>query len=170
MYIELIAAIASAFAAAGLVLVVNRATGGRLPGWSMPAAAGAALLGYAIWSEYSWFDRVASELPDGVDVTFSNQASAVWKPWTFVVPYVDRFVAVDGLSIRTNDAVPHQRLVDVYFYGRWSRRTGVEVIVDCTERVMAPLPSAELDATGAAVRAAWVSPVEGDTTVESACA
>ncbi len=169
MFIELIAAFAAAFAAAGVIMLVNMMTGGRLPKWSMPAAAGAALLGYAVWSEYSWFDRVASELPDGVSVTFSNQASAIWKPWTFLVPYVDRFVAVDALSIRTNDAVPHQRLIDVYFYGRWSRRTGVEVIVDCTEGVMAPLPSAELDESGAAVRAAWVSPVEGDSTVEAAC-
>jgi hypothetical protein len=60
MFLELIAAFAAAFVAAGIVLAVNMATGGRLPRWAMPVAAGAAMLGYAVWSEYSWFARTRS--------------------------------------------------------------------------------------------------------------
>ncbi|MEM1429057.1 MAG: hypothetical protein AAGG09_06340 [Pseudomonadota bacterium] len=170
MFLELIAAFAAAFAAAGIMMVVNMTTGGRLPKWAMPVAAGAALLGYAIWSEYSWYDRVAGELPEGVDVTFVSEHSAPWKPWTYLVPYVNRFAALDTLSIRTNDAVPHQRVSDVYFYGRWSRRVGLEVVVDCSEGLIAPLPSATLNESGAATDAAWARPADGDRTVEAACA
>lgn len=170
MFLELIAAFAAAFAAAGLVLVLNLITGNRLPKWAMPVAAGAALLGYAIWSEYTWFGRVAGDLPQGVEVTFTNNAEAIWRPWTFAAPFVDRFVALDTASIRTNASVPHQRIADMYFYGRWSPRMGVEVVVDCREGVVAPLPSAELDAAGEATRAAWTKPLPGDTTLENACA
>jgi hypothetical protein len=170
MFLELIAAFAAAFAAAGLVLGIKLASGGRLPRWAMPAAAGAALIGYAIWSEYSWFDRVAGALPDGMEVTFTNEAQAIWRPWTLVAPFVDRFVALDTTSIRTNAAVPHQRIADMYFFGRWAPRQGVEVVIDCREGVMAPLPSAELDESGEATRAAWTSPLAGDTTLEDACA
>jgi hypothetical protein len=46
----------------------------------------------------------------------------------------------------------------------------VEIVVDCREGVMAPLPSAELSATGEATRAAWVTPLPEDTTLEAACA
>lgn len=170
MFLELIAAIAAAFAAAGIVLGLNLVTGGRLPRWAMPVAAGAALLGYAVWSEYSWFDRIASDLPEGVEVTFANHAAVIWKPWTFVAPFVDRFVALDTASIRTNAQVPHQRVADMYFYGRWTRRQGIEVVIDCREGVMAPLPSAEFGDSGAAMRAAWTRPLPGDTTLEHACA
>jgi hypothetical protein len=58
----------------------------------------------------------------------------------------------------------------MYFYGRWSPRRGVEMVIDCREGVMAPLPSAELDEAGVAGRAAWVAPLPGDDTLETACA
>lgn len=170
MFFELIAAFFSAFAAAGLVLVVNLISGGRLPKWAMPVAAGAALLGYAIWSEYSWFDRTTAELPEGVEVTFTHQSRAFWRPWTLAAPFTDRFIALDTASIRTNDAVPHQRIADLYFFGRWSPRRGLEVVVDCREGRFAPLPSAELSETGEATDAAWATPAPGDTTLDTACA
>lgn len=170
MFLELIAAFASAFAAAGVVMVINVATKGRLlPKWATPVAAGAAMLAYGIWSEYSWYSRASHELPEGVYVTFANENSSMWKPWTYVLPYVDRFVAVDTLSIRTNAEVPHQRLADAYFYGRWSPRRGLTLVVDCAEQKIAPLPSATLGETGEVIDAAWTRPVDGDTTVEAAC-
>jgi hypothetical protein len=112
---------------------------------------------------------VSGALPQGVEVTYTNQAQAVWRPWTFVAPFVDRFAALDTTSIRTNAAVPHQRLADLYFYGRWARRRGVEIVIDCRAGVVAPLPSAELDAAGQAVRAAWATPLPDDSTLELAC-
>ena len=170
MFLELIAAFAAAFAAAGVAMLVNVLTGGRLPKWAMPVAAGAALLGFAIWSEYSWYDRTAGALPEGVDVTFANVSTVAWKPWTHAVPYVNRFVALDTLSIRKNEAVPHQRLADIYFYERWAPRVALEMVVDCSEDRVAPLASATLSDSGEATDAAWARPAEGDRTVEAACA
>ena len=169
MFLELIAAFAAAFAAAGIMLGLNMLTGGRLPKWSLPVAAGAAMLGYAVWSEYTWFARTAGDLPEGVEVTFANESRAAWRPWTYAAPMVNRFIAADTGSIRTNAAVPDQRILDLYFFGRWSPRNLVEVVVDCETGRLAPLVSAELDASGAATEAAWATPPRGDTTLEMAC-
>jgi hypothetical protein len=169
MFLELIAAFAAGFAAAGVVLGLNMLLGGRLPKWSLPVAAGAAMLGYAFWSEYTWFSRTAAELPAGVEVTFANETRALWRPWTYAAPIVNRFIAADTASIRTNAAVPDQRILDLYFFGRWSPQNRVEVVVDCGTGRLAPLVSAELDASGAATEAAWATPPPGDTTLEIAC-
>lgn len=169
MFLELIAAVAAAFAAAGIVLGINMLTGGRLPKWSLPLAAGAAMLGYAVWSEYTWFARTAADLPRGVEVTFANESRAMWRPWTYAAPMVNRFIAADTVSIRTNEAVPGQRILDLYFFGRWSPQNRVEVVVDCETGRLAPLVSADLDGSGAATDAAWATPPPGDTTLEVAC-
>lgn len=170
MFLELIAAFAAAFAGAGLVLVLNLMTGGKLPKWAMPLAAATAMFGYAIWSEYTWFARTAGPLPEGVEITYTNETSAFYKPWTYAAPYVNRFTALDTASIRTNDAVPHQRIADLYLFGRWSPRQGLAIVVDCDAGRIAPLPSAEFDETGEAVEASWTAPPEGDSTLATACA
>ncbi|MEL7115964.1 MAG: hypothetical protein AAGP08_10295, partial [Pseudomonadota bacterium] len=68
MFIELIATFVAGLGAAGLVLVINMLTKGRLPKWVMPVAAGAAMIGVAISNEYTWGARTADGLPDGLVV------------------------------------------------------------------------------------------------------
>ena len=68
MFLELIATFAAGAGAAGLVLVLNLMTGGRLPRWAMPVAAGLAMLGVAISNEASWGARTAQGLPEGLVV------------------------------------------------------------------------------------------------------
>ncbi|MEL6207943.1 MAG: hypothetical protein AAFR47_21935 [Pseudomonadota bacterium] len=169
MFFELIAAIAAAFAGAGLVLLLNMLTRGALPKWAMPVAAGAAMLGYAVWSEYTWYARTAGDLPAGVEVTTANEVTAFWRPWTYMAPLVDRFAALDTASIQTNDAVPDQRIADLYFFGRWSPQRALPVVIDCSRGLVAPLPSATLDEAGAATDAAWGAPADGDATLDLAC-
>lgn len=170
MFLELIAAVASGFAGAGFALVINLISGGRLPRWVVPVMAGAAMLSYAIWSEYTWFDRTAAGLPESVEISFINEAKAMYKPWTYAVPFINRFAALDTASIQTNDNVPHQRIADLYFFSRWSPNQVLPIVVDCEVQRMAPLPSAEFNEAGEAVEAAWTTPAEGDTTLAAACA
>ena len=170
MFLELIAAFAAAFAAGGLVLGINLLTGGRLPRWAMPVAAGAALLGYAVWSEYTWFDRTVATLPEGVEVGTVNRAQALWRPWTLVAPFVDRFAAIDTTSIRSNDAAPDMRIADVYFFGRWSPRRRLDVVFDCAHARMAPLPSVTFAEDGTVRQAAWETVGEDDDALDKACA
>ncbi|SNS58500.1 hypothetical protein [Tropicimonas sediminicola] len=170
MFFELIAAIVAGLAAAGGVLLLNRISGGRLPRWSMPAAAGAAIIGFTIFMEYNWFDRTTSDFPEGVEVTFTHEARAPWRPWTYLWPLVDRFSAVDLASIRTNDAVPEQRMVNLLLFARWSGPKVVPVIYDCAERRMAPLlDTVDYDESGAVAEADWGPVPDDDPTFSIVC-
>ncbi|MYF88370.1 MAG: hypothetical protein F4186_02705, partial [Boseongicola sp. SB0676_bin_33] len=86
MLLELMAAFAAGLGAAGLVLMANFMTGGRLPRWSMPVAAGGAMIGMAISSEMTWAARTADGLPEGVAVAETVSASVWYRPWTYVWP------------------------------------------------------------------------------------
>jgi hypothetical protein len=162
MFFELIAAMVAGLMAAGIVLVLNRITRGGLPKWAMPVAAGTAMIFFSIYMEYTWFDRTTSDFPEGVEIAFTHEARAAWRPWTYVWPLVDRFSAVDRASIRTHDAAPEQRMANLLLFARWAGPKVVPVIYDCAGPRMAPLlDTVEYDAQGAVSRADW-APVPAD--------
>ncbi|MEM8811478.1 MAG: hypothetical protein AAGF59_02590 [Pseudomonadota bacterium] len=133
MFFELIAAVAAGFAGAGIALLLNKVLGGRMPRWTVPVAAGLAMLGTTIASEYAWYERTVAALPEGLEVAATAENRAFYRPWTYVAPFVSRFLAVDVAAMRTNDAVPGQRMVEVYAFGRWSGTQRRVVMIDCTD-------------------------------------
>ena len=132
MLIELVAAVALGFAAAGVALLARRMVP-ALPRFTVPAVAGLAMIGFGIWSEYTWFDRTSATLPDGIEIVSAPAESAVWRPWSYVNPLVLRFMAVDVEGTRRNAAAPGQALVDVYVINRHGPRARVPVLLDCLE-------------------------------------
>lgn len=132
MFLELIAVFVAGFAGAGGMLVVARLARGRLPRWLVPLAAGGAMFVAAITLEYGWAGRTMASLPEGMIVAQSVDSSAPWRPWTYLVPMTDRFVAVDTRALRTNANDPALLMADLYFFGRWRPVQSVEVMVDCT--------------------------------------
>lgn len=132
MFLELIATFVAGLAAAGIVLLVNKMTGGRLPRWVMPAFAGSAMIAFTIWNEYNWFNHTTSQLPDGIEVVSTVESKAFYRPWTYLAPYVSRFAAVDYASILTNEQAPDHRIVSVVFMGRWSPVRQVRMLFDCS--------------------------------------
>ncbi len=151
MFLELIAAFVAGLGAAGVVLLLNRATGGQLPRWAMPVAAGAAMIGMGIALEMTWAKRTVQGLPEGVAVAETVSESAWWRPWTYVWPQATRMMAVDTVSVRSNDAAPHTRLVDVYLIARWQPTKRVPQLIDCANGTRADVTDAALaDPTGAA--------------------
>jgi len=131
MFLELIAVVFAGLAGAGVMLAITRLAGNRLPKWLIPVAAGAAMLGTTISSEYSWFSRTSANLPEGLEVVQSLENKAVYRPWTYLFPYTDRFVALDQPNVRANQDNPDLFLADLYFFGRWRTVRSVEVMVDC---------------------------------------
>lgn len=131
MFLELLAVIIAGIAGAGVMMLVAKLTGNRLPKWLVPVAAGAAMLGTTISSEYSWFSRTSGNMPDGLEVVQTVESTAVYRPWTYLAPYTDRFVAVDTENIRENAEQADLFLADLYFFGRWSTVQSVEVMVNC---------------------------------------
>ncbi|MGR3461494.1 MAG: hypothetical protein ACU0AX_10420 [Roseovarius sp.] len=144
MFFELIATFAAGIAAAGLVLIAGHLSGGRLPRWAMPVAAGAMMLGYAIWSEYTWASRTVESLPEGVDVLVTIEESKLWKPWTYVIPQTTRIMALDRASVQTNQEAPDILLVDLYFFARWTPPAKRPQLVDCARQARADVSATAL--------------------------
>ncbi|WP_170764348.1 hypothetical protein [Ruegeria lacuscaerulensis] len=170
MFLELIGTIFAGIAFAGVVMVVNKLTGGRLPRWAAPVAAGLGMIGMTITSEYSWYDRTRETLPEGLTIIQEVESRAFYRPWTYAVPFVDRFAAIDTVSVRTNEQVPEQRLVDLYLFGRWAPVSKLPVAVNCEEYSRANLADgAEFGDDGRVLNADWLKVSANDPIVEATC-
>ncbi|WP_170750776.1 hypothetical protein [Ruegeria lacuscaerulensis] len=170
MFLELIATLFAGVAFAGVVMLVNKVTGGRLPRWAAPVAAGLGMIGMTISSEYSWYDRTKDTLPEGMAIIQEIESRAFYRPWTYAVPFVERFAAIDTASVRTNEQVPEQRLVDLYFFGRWSPVSKLPVAVDCARNQRANLADgAEFGSEGQLLNADWINAETNDPIIEATC-
>lgn len=170
MFYELVAAFTAGVAAAGLVLMLNRLTGGRLPRYVMPMAAAAAMIGVQIWNEYDWFDRTRAGLPEGIEVTSSYSDAQPWRPWTYVLPQVTRFAAVDVGGARTNPEQPGLVMADMLLFGRYAPTHQLPQLIDCRGGRMADLTSAgAMSVDGAIPDARWVRLDAGDPLLGALC-
>lgn len=170
MFLELIATFVVGFGAAGAVLILNRITGRRLPRVLLPIAAGGAMIAFTIWSEYNWYPRTVSQLPEGVVVISAHENTAMYRPWTYVAPYVDRFSAIDTVRIRRNPKIPDQVIAPVLFMGRWAPGSEIPVLVDCAESRRADLADGiEFDEDGAVTGADWIEVTADDPIVSELC-
>ncbi|WP_420414277.1 hypothetical protein [Roseibium sp.] len=170
MFVELIATIVAGAAAAGLVLLINRALGGKMPRWLAPVMAGVAMLAATISNEYGWFERTKETLPDGLVVAHTVENKAVYRPWTYLVPYVERFVAIDTFSIQTHTSQPGMKLAEAYFFGRWSTVNKLPVLTDCVDtRRAALIDGVTFEVDGVVEGAEWVDVPDDDPLVSTIC-
>ncbi|MHA3980429.1 hypothetical protein ACW9UR_22385 [Halovulum sp. GXIMD14794] len=166
MFLELVATFAAALVAAGLALILRRITGGRLPRWLVPIFAGLAMIGYTIWSEYTWAGRTAGGLPEGVTVVDRVAETFVYKPWTYLAPQTTRLIALDHAGMQTNPATPDVRLADVYLFERWQPTARRPQLIDCAAAARADVTEAAIDAPESAE---WLAVGAEDPLVQSAC-
>ncbi|MGZ2259074.1 hypothetical protein [Roseobacter sp. A03A-229] len=170
MFVELIATIFAGIACAGLAMLLNIMTGRRLPKWVMPVAAGAGMIGMTISNEYTWFDRTAERLPEGVEIAMTVEEQGWLRPWTQVWPYTKRFVAVDTGTARKHPDLPEQRLADIYFFGRWSPVNQAPMLFDCGgARSALLIDGAEFATDGSVANADWQATPEGDPILQLVC-
>lgn len=170
MFVELIATVFAGIGCAGIVMLLNMLSGRRLPKWLMPVAAGAGMIGMTISNEYTWFGRTAERLPDGVEIALTVDEQSWLRPWTQLRPYTKRFVAVDVAGLRRNAAQPDQRLVDLYFFGRWSPVNLTPMLLDCAgARSAVLIDGAEFAADGAVSDADWQAMPAGDPILALVC-
>ncbi len=156
MLIDLIATVAAGFGAGGVALLLRRMSGGRLPGWITPTAAGLAMIGYQIHADYDWRDGAEAALPDGVTVLREIETTAWWKPWTLVFPYVNRFSAVDVAAARTHPDAPGMKLAQIYLMAQRAPTIALPVLVDCVEGRWADIADSRFDADGMPQDPNWV--------------
>lgn len=170
MLFELIGTILAGVATALLVWAVNRSLKGRLPGWLVPVSAGAAMLLATISSEYGWFERTRATMPDGLVVAETVQEPQFYRPWTYLAPFVSRFVAVDQRTVRTHPDMPDQRIVELVFYGRWAGTAKVPVLFDCAAGARADIvDGVEFGPDGAVLDPDWLPMEAGAPLLLAAC-
>jgi hypothetical protein len=174
MLIDLVATLAAAFAGAGAVLVLNhlggRIAGRRLPRWALPAAAGGAMIGFAIWNEYTWYPRVRAQLPATVTIASAPAVRAAWRPWSYAFPLVTRFVAVDKTGALHSAADPRVFVASAVIVRRWAPAERLPIAFDCARGVRADLfEGAELAENGTLKGAEWRAPDENDPLLRAAC-
>ena len=170
MIFELLAVVIAGVAGGGVASLARRAVA-AIPRWAIPVAAGGTMLGVAVLLEYAWYGRTVEALPDRVEVALTHESRAPWRPWTYLRPYVDRFVAVDRGSALTNPDVPDRRIVDVLVFGRWTPPRRVRSAFDCAEGRRADLlDGVTLGEDGAIEGAAWLDTGLDDPVTRLACA
>ena len=64
---------------AGLMALIRMATGGRLPKWLTPVAAGGAMIAATVSSEYSWYSRTTATLPEGFEAQIRPRSGLAIK-------------------------------------------------------------------------------------------
>jgi hypothetical protein len=114
---------------------------------------------------------MAGQLPDSFVVARKVEETAPWRPWSYVVPYVGRFIAMDKASLRTNPQDPSQRMVDLWFFGRWAPLQKLTVLWDCTgNRTATVVEGAAFEEDGSITGVDW-QPIPADDPVRmAACA
>ncbi|GFE62931.1 hypothetical protein [Litoreibacter roseus] len=170
MFYELIGVFVAGAVAALLFWALNRTLKGILPSWLMPVCAGAAMLAATISGEYGWFSRTTANLPEGIEVAQTVEETVFYRPWTYVKPFVTRFVAVDRATMKTHPASPEQRMVDLLFYGRWSPLIKAPVLFDCAAGRRADLiDGVEFSSDGQVSDPDWIAVGTTDPILQTAC-
>ena len=174
MFMTLVATFLAGIAAAGFVTLLNhflgKTTGRSLPKWFTPVAAGAAMILATISSEYGWYSTTTENMPQEFVVVKTVESKAFYRPWTYVKPFIDSFVAVDTAKVRTHESHPGLRIADVYSYGRWAPITKDYVLADCPNGRGARLPgTVSLEGEGSFVEAPWVSIPDDDPVLTQIC-
>lgn len=164
-----IGALMAAVLAACVSFVVSRWVG-RDVRWLIPASAGAAMLGFTMWNDYTWFSRTAGALPDSFVVTSRVESSQAIQPWTLVAPMVSRFAAVDPTTARRHPAHPAMAMVDLFLLERYAPTRVSTQMVDCAAGRRADVPAtADFDDDGLPVGLAWLALGEGDPLIAAVC-
>jgi hypothetical protein len=170
MALELFAALIAAAASAGMVHLLRRLSGWRLPPWTVPVAAGLGMIGFTIWNEYDWYGRVTDRLPAGVAVVWTNTGANPLRPWTYLAPVTTRFIAMDGREVSVHPADPGLRIVRLYNFARWEPAQDRMMVFDCgASRQVTLTEGIKIDADGTLTGAEWVSVSSEDGFQKAAC-
>lgn len=150
---ELLATVFAGLGAAGVALALRAFTKRRLPAWAIPVFAGSAMLGFQIYSEYTWFSHQRSLLPEDVIVVRTVEETAPWRPWTYVVPQTVRFIAVEVSEDSINQLNRELVLANVFLFERRMAARQIPQIFHCgasaranlSDDLTIPTPDSALD-------------------------
>ncbi|QBL09500.1 hypothetical protein E0Z06_08255 [Rheinheimera sp. D18] len=171
MFWELIATIFAGLGAAGIALLLRKLSRNRAPRWLVPVFAGAAMLGFQIQGEYSWYQYQAQRLPSGVVVVKAIQQQTPWRPWSYLYPQTLRFIAADIANASANTKNPDVKLVDLYFFERRAMARRVPVVLHCTKHARADFnQQLDIPLSDAPLNGQWQQLDADDALISAVCA
>lgn len=139
MVFHLFAVIAVGFAAAGTIMMTVRSFGYKTPKVVYLSAAGAAMITYNIWEEYSWYDRNALPMEaEGMTIVQTYSEANVWQPWTFAYPRTTRFMAWKHNQV-DKQTVADLRYGELHLVTRRADIVVVPQVYDCDQALSAEL-------------------------------
>lgn len=141
MPVDLIASLSVGAFFGGFTWLIYKARRRRAPRYLIPLIIGAGILGYTIWSEYSWATRTQAALPSEIIVIDRLTYRSPLQPWTYIVPRVNRLIAIDRANLRRNERLPGAVLVDVLLFERLLPTKRVVQVIDCTNARRADVTS-----------------------------
>lgn len=154
----------------GLLVWALRKKFAAIPAWATPALAGAGLIATAIYMEYSWFNRVSAALPAQFVVANAETATSPLRPWTFAVPVVNRFTALDGSKLARHPERDDLVVAPVFGFARWQNPQTALMVFDCVgKRRVAVTEGMAIDANGTLTGAEWLVLENPDGLQQAAC-
>lgn len=170
MFWEFIATICAGLGAAGIALIARMISAKKLPSWIVPAFAGAGMLAFQVYSEYTWFSHQKSLLLEGVKVVKAVEETSSWRPWTFIRPQVVRFMAVEVGPGAVNQINPDLVLVNVYLFERRQSAKRVHQVFHCEQGARTDFGDhLEIPLSGEALDEQWISLAEDDPLLVEVC-
>ena len=141
-----------------------------VPRWLYPTAAGASMIAFQIYNDYTWFDRTVDALPpDHVVVATYGNASPL-QPWSFAVTMIDRFALVDRGSIKRNPAIPDVIVADMLLVTRFLPTARVTQFFDCAGHRRADAHAGIVfDDKGNPTNAEWTPIAADDAALAAVC-
>lgn len=169
MALELLGSICVALAI-GLFVWALRKKVTAIPRWATPVLAGAGLIATTVWMEYTWFNRVAGALPAEFVVATTESGGSPLRPWTYVVPLVDRFTAIDASKLARHPDRAELIVAPVFGFARWQNPQNALIVFDCAGGRRVPVTEGmAIDANGTLTGAEWLVPDSVDGLQEAAC-
>lgn len=166
----LVGAVVLAIGVVGIVLMICKVLRLKPPKGLLPLVAGAAILGFHIMIEYTWFDRNVTELPDSIVVAQRITDSEWWQPWTFVVPKIDQYIAFDSDALRTGGPDGQMAAAVFYFVARYNPTLVVRQVYDCaTPRRIDLAGQRPFAEDGSPVESDWIEIAADDPLRASLC-
>lgn len=167
MLLTFFGAIAVGVLAACVAFIVRRVYGVNAR-FLIPLSAGAGMLGFTVWNDYTWFSRNAAGLPDTVQVARTIEKSWVIQPWTLIAPVVTRFQAVNRASVARNAEAPEVARATVYLVARYQPTFETVQLFDCAGGRRAD--AADAPEGGLPEARAWVTVGLDDPLLRAVCA
>ncbi|CAA7616832.1 hypothetical protein [Magnetospirillum sp. UT-4] len=166
MAFELIIVVCIGLAAAGVFLLAARLLGWRGARKVVPLVAALAMVGYQVWSRYTWAERTVARLPEDSVVIQALPKTSLIEPWTLLRPMTGGLVVIDRSAVMTHPDHPHLRLVTTRLVEQYEETLTLPQLVDCGRRRRAltgaddaPLPEA----------AAWIEGGEPAMLYDAVC-